>query len=576
MREDDTHPNISHHDSTPSNPCRVFGLTSEEGQKKNGSVGHVSHTKTFGSGIDVRHPVCLDGFKSPMSIKASNLEIFSEDDAVNAINVAIGRKSFFDTRFVAILNRNGRQLGQTPITESSAARTTGNLDAVEMLVKQRKHQPELTSEVLTINLTDLNLARAFTRAARGEEVQLAPPLNKRFQRVARSFPKDGKQKVMAHYFPNRLWPDKFWTDPHKLGTRRYQAAKHGSYQIYPSSHEDNLDALELFYADGSGKRNKVIIEHELYLDYGVKEATSYAQHAVAMQEVHRLYPEVLAGVDPHAFWSAVLWLDPFIDTLAAMTIPADLLEEWRALRVGKGKSAEHFEESMKIVRFYDARPLKGPNKNWGIGSDENEHVRIATDLTVGAIEAVRRSLRGTSSVTIRTLGQFRGLEMWRYIRGSTMFQERRAEQERKSGRKMPTGISIALYRQCMESLGFAPGSPLWVAPAFSRPEEDSAIDWIVDEFLHGLMVPILGTEYESPTMWKVLYKSGAEPRIRAHMIEAFVKYISSHPQYQSRRVAERVLRTWNRLDAKFEQEHMFRPMQEELYRYLKEEEVQYD
>jgi len=121
------HPNISHHDGTPSVLCRVVGLASEDGKKKYGSVGHVNVGNKFGSGADVRHPVCLDGFKGPMSVKASNLEVFSDEEVVaNAIMVAIGRRQFFDTSYCAITSRNGELLGRTPVVSGSTPRTEGN------------------------------------------------------------------------------------------------------------------------------------------------------------------------------------------------------------------------------------------------------------------------------------------------------------------------------------------------------------------------------------------------------------------------------------------------------------------
>eukprot|EP00956_Cyclotella_meneghiniana_P027191 scaffold60443_cov38-Cyclotella_meneghiniana.AAC.2 len=373
------HPNISHHDGTPSSLCRVVGLTSEEGKKKNGSVGYVNTSKKFGSGVDARHPVCLDGFKSPMSIKAANLQVFSEDEVVeNGMMVAIGRRQFFDTRYIAILRRNGESLGNTPVGSSPTPRAEGNLCAVEMALKNRNHEARGSDGPILFMLSDLNLARALNRAALGEDVRIAAPLNKRFQRIRRILPKDGERKVMVKYDPHRLWPDKFWTKFEKLGTQRYEAAKLGMYQIHPSSHPNNLDALELFYADGSGKRKVVTIQHELYIDYGPEEAAMYPRHVLAMEEAHRLYPEVLAGSDPHAFWSAILWMEPFMKTMKRLqlthNLPPDLLDEWQTVEVGRQKSLDHFKASMDNARF-DPALLRRPEERWGITSNEEQHMQ---------------------------------------------------------------------------------------------------------------------------------------------------------------------------------------------------------
>ena len=262
---------------------------------------------------------------------------------------------------------------------STTARTTGNLEAVELFV--RKYKSEFNSGLIMVKLSDLNLARAFNRAARGEDVKLAFPLDKKFQRIKRMFPKDSNtQRVMVKFDPHRIWPDKFWTKMEKLGTQRYKSAKLGTYQIYPSSHERNLDALEVLYSDGLDKEDgNVIIKHEIYMDYGVAEATSYAQHAVAMREEYRIFPEVLSGVDPQAFWSAVLWIGPFIETLERLKLQNALLDEWRSLRNGRKKSRKHFKQCRGYYNF-DPALLKGSDENWGItsfltrtGLDEGNH-----------------------------------------------------------------------------------------------------------------------------------------------------------------------------------------------------------
>jgi len=591
-------PNISSYDPTPSTLCRVHGLTSDEGKKKNGSVGYVNLTKSFGTGADIRHPVCLDGFKSPMSVKRNNLEVFSEEEEVNnGIMVAIGRTSFFDSSYhVIITGRNTQTLGQTPVKSSKTARTEGNLEAIEMVLKNHKY--EFGTGPIIFKVSDLNLARALNRAAFGdEEIKVAAPLNKKFQRVKRIFPKEDGQKkvqVMVKYDPHRLWPDKFLTKLKKLGTQRYEAAKLGTYQIYPSSHQDNLDAIELFYADGSGKRKNVIIQHELYIDYGVEEAIMYARHVFAMNETYRLYPDVLAGADPHAFWSAILWIERFIKTLQKLQLAPDLIDEWKLLQVGRKKSLGHFKSNMKFARF-DPALLKHPEENWGIGTNEGQHMEIATAYTICAVEAMKKSLKGTkgiSSVTVVTCGQFKGTEMWRYIRGTTMFNEKKDKLESKSGNELSVEASINLYRQCMQMVGFDKASRFWEGPAFldlsqkksaleqtkNLPELQKVIELIVDNFLHYLMLPILGTsDYDSSFMWNVLYKKGAKQRIRKYMVKSFAASLSTHPQYQSKEAMERLVGfKWGSGSRYFQQELIFPPMQEKLYEYLKQEEMSYD
>ena len=106
----------------------------------------------------------------------------------------------------------------------------------------------------------------------------------------------------------------------------------------------------------------------------------------------------------------------------------------------------------------------------------------------------------------------------------------------------------------------------------------SAIDWIVGNFIRFLMVPILGTDYDSPVMWNVLYKDGTKERIHVHMVKSFERYFATHPEYQSKSAVERLvgLKWGMSMGTEFDKEPIFRPMQEELYHYLKTEEKSYD
>ena len=46
-----------------------------------------------------------------------------------------GRRQFFDTRYIAILRRNGESLGENPVGSSPTPRAEGNLCAFEMALK---------------------------------------------------------------------------------------------------------------------------------------------------------------------------------------------------------------------------------------------------------------------------------------------------------------------------------------------------------------------------------------------------------------------------------------------------------
>lgn len=105
----------------------------------------------------------------------------------------------------------------------------------------------------------------------------------------------------------------------------------------------------------------------------------------------------------------------------------------------------------------------------------------------------------------------------------------------------------------------------------------TVIDWIADRFLHLLMIPILGTDYDDPCMWNMLYKKGAKKRIHTHMVNSFFeKYFCTHPEYQSKSAIDGLASLKWGATMNIDQEPIFRPMQVELYRYLKTEGGSYD
>ena len=77
------------------------------------------------------------------------------------------------------------------------------------------------------------------------------------------------------------------------------------------------------------------------------------------------------------------------------------------------------------------------------------------------------------------------------------------------------------------------------------------------------MIPILGTDYDSPMMWNVLYKHGAKDRIHCYMVNSFIEYMSRHTSYQSKDAIERLVGLkWSLGGRLFDQEPIFGAMQE--------------
>eukprot|EP00986_Skeletonema_menzelii_P010248 scaffold4964_cov220-Skeletonema_menzelii.AAC.1 len=95
---------------------------------------------------------------------------------------------------------------------------------------------------MIIELTDLNIARAFNRVACGDgRVCVAEPLNTAFQKVVNRFPKENDdRKIMVKFESHRITEDQFETKKSdKRGPQRYE-----SYRVAPDRTHYRVDDLE--------------------------------------------------------------------------------------------------------------------------------------------------------------------------------------------------------------------------------------------------------------------------------------------------------------------------------------------
>lgn len=432
-------------DRTPSSICRIIGLQSAEGKKRNESAARV---KTFFTSSDsTRHPVSIDGFPGPMSIKTSNLQLIQSK---SEFSVGVGRGTFLEDVFQAALIYQD-QVVERSFLHGVAARSRGNLEAMELFIsKQMKRVPK----PILIKLTDLNIARAMNRVAAGDEtVKLAKPLNQRFQKLKKKLL---HQDIFIKFESHRISEDRFEVKYDKLGPQRLKAGSFGSYQIYPCALKQYLDAMEVRYVDLFSDRKDVVIHHEIYLDYGAEEACMYAKHATAMGESHRLFPAVLAEVDPQAFWNALLWLKPFLQTLQTLDLPSNIMEEWKEFESGKTTSNKYHVDSMSSFG-HDTTSLKGPEEQWAITKSQDVHLRIATDYAIGAVAALQlaildRKPPSMKSMRLHTLDYYIGTELDNYIKGVSNFHEMARQEGVES---LQDGErSAKLFNRAMKSAGF--------------------------------------------------------------------------------------------------------------------------
>ena len=128
------------------------------------------------------------------------------------------------------------------------------------------------------------------------------------------------------------------------------------------------------------------LTHELWLDYGPSETIFYAKHSLALQETKRLSPEILAQVDPSAFWSCVVHYKVFVKTLRDLRCESELIDKWLALEGGIKESRQD------IVNIWGTFIIPDENGNWQIQNDQ-QHEAISLKNAQAAIVTVMAKVR---------------------------------------------------------------------------------------------------------------------------------------------------------------------------------------
>eukprot|EP00980_Cylindrotheca_fusiformis_P026632 scaffold16700_cov119-Cylindrotheca_fusiformis.AAC.2 len=436
---------MSSQDNIPSIFCRIYGLTSAAGQKKNGSAGLVRITR-MGFDTDIRLPVLIDGYSAPLSIKQANIRFYDGSQVAQSVAFHINHET-----------GGGTPLGAATCT-AGLARSKLSLNAVGAFIS-KFYNPQNEDFPIVVTLSDLNVARAMNRAAVGDSsVQLAEPVKELFQGIKDKLTESGRtnHNILFKFESQHVSEGRFEPKNEKLGPQRYQAAKAGTFQIYPCALKQHLDTHEVCYADPTSEKN-VTIQHEMYIDCGMEETLVYPKHAAAMGETDRLSPSVLAVADPQAFWGALLWLEHFISSLEELGLPADLLEEWKELEGGKRKSREEFEKCMRTFG-YDPASLKGPEEHWGVNKSKDVHVRVATDYSIAAFHATQTMITnqapGAPSVSVEVLDDYYATDYFKYTTGSILFLQMIQKERKKTGSEVSAERSVMLFNQAMNVVGF--------------------------------------------------------------------------------------------------------------------------
>ena len=339
---------------------------------------------------DERVQVWILGQPEPISILRKNIMplVPKESDygtsKVLDLGNGIGRRDIREDKWKAIVNVNQVHpplIVSERMIESADEwpRFKGSVTVIAEALPKLDQENKLDNKSVLMHVTDLNLAHAINLLASGERVveneAWGPGWKKLVKFLTKKLKKDNLV-LMARYSPHRVKPDLFTSD--RFGTDRARAVRAGAYHIYPCSYFEYLDALEVRFSFSSGSK------HEIWLDYGPVETKGYVENAFALDATDRLYPEILAQVDPQAFWSAILHYETFMTALRSNLAPeSKLLTEWIDLKKGFDKShadIREIEKEMEMALLPDERG------KWAI-TNENDHYLIGLRNAQAAIVA---------------------------------------------------------------------------------------------------------------------------------------------------------------------------------------------
>mmetsp|Transcript_4298 Transcript_4298/g.7170 ORF Transcript_4298/g.7170 Transcript_4298/m.7170 type:complete len:195 (-) Transcript_4298:156-740(-) len=133
--------------------------------------------------------------------------------------------------------------------------------------------------------------------------------------------------------------------------------------------------------------------HDIWLDYGPSEAVAYAKHCIAMEETDRLAPEILAQVDPSAFWSCVVHFQTFIKTLQEIGTHKKIIGKWLAMEEGSRASRR------AIVEIGGSHLLPDKNGKWQIQNDHQHATLSLQNARAALVTVMIKAMEATNKIS---------------------------------------------------------------------------------------------------------------------------------------------------------------------------------
>ena len=120
--------------------------------------------------------VCYNGFTGPVSLKASNIELFPNEigstsnisgNSIIDLTTGVRRGTIADTHFQTVLVENGVKIDNI-ILDRESARSRGSLDAMAMFSQKYGNSKTKKYQCFKLTVTDLNISRVFNRIVNGD------------------------------------------------------------------------------------------------------------------------------------------------------------------------------------------------------------------------------------------------------------------------------------------------------------------------------------------------------------------------------------------------------------------------
>ena len=138
-------------------------------------------------------------------------------------------------------------------------------------------------------------------------------------------------------------------------------------------------------------------------------------------------------------------------------VPTNVMEEWKELAAGIEKAREEFNSKLNPT---DKALSLGPDKNWGIIKSVDQHIRVATDHAIAAINVISCCIKPGQDSIIHTQDFYKGTEIDKYIFGLQKFLGLSRDDFQRNGVEPSIERTKKLYGKAMKSMGLGRDSRL--------------------------------------------------------------------------------------------------------------------